>query len=126
MNKMILAGVAGAFLAGSAAMASEPVKLTNGQMDDVTAGFRLLAGFNLLGSANVATTGIGGGTPAQNQASGAESLETFNVGTGGTLSLLSNNGAVASSQTSAPYASSQSGSSSTGGALSLSIMLFNP
>lgn len=126
MNKIILAGVAGAFLAGSAAMASEPVKLTNGQMDDVTAGFRILAGFNLLGSANTATTGVGGGTPTQNQATGVESLETFNVGTGGTIALLSNNGALANSQTTAGYFSTQSGSGSTGGALSLSLLAFNP
>ena len=39
LKKTLLAGAAGAVLAGSAAMASEPVKLTDNQMDDVTAGF---------------------------------------------------------------------------------------
>ena len=47
MRKMIIAGVAGTFLAGSAAMAGEPLALTEDQMDSVTAGFlsfRIVAG----------------------------------------------------------------------------------
>ena len=48
INKLLLAGVAGTFLAGSATMAAEPVKLTDAQMDDVTAGFlRLNIGLRL-------------------------------------------------------------------------------
>lgn len=39
LNKTLIAGATGAFLLGSAAMAEEPVQLTDNQMDDVTAGF---------------------------------------------------------------------------------------
>lgn len=38
ITKTLLAGVAGTVLVGSAAMAAEPLKLTDNQMDDVTAG----------------------------------------------------------------------------------------
>lgn len=39
LKKTLLAGAAGVVLAGGSAMASEPVQLTDNQMDDVTAGF---------------------------------------------------------------------------------------
>jgi len=39
ITKTLLAGVAGTVLVGSGAMASEPLKLTDSQMDDVSAGF---------------------------------------------------------------------------------------
>lgn len=48
MNKMLLAGVAGTLLAGSA-MAAEPMKLTDSQMDDVSAGLTLTGGLGLVG-----------------------------------------------------------------------------
>ena len=38
ITKTLLAGVAGTVLVGSGALASEPLKLTETQMDDVTAG----------------------------------------------------------------------------------------
>ena len=58
ITKTLLAGVAGTVLVGSGALASEPVQLTETQMDDVTAGFifsRAIAGdvtaFSTLGNA---------------------------------------------------------------------------
>lgn len=126
MNKMIIAGVAGAFLAGSAAMASEPVKLTDGQMDDVTAGFRLLAGLNLLGSAGSATVGVGSATTTQSQTAGSENLSTINIGTGGTIAAADANATLASSTTSTSYVSTLGGISQTGGALGVGLILLVP
>jgi hypothetical protein len=57
MNKLIIAGVAGALFAGSTAMAAEPVSLTDGQMDGVTAGWYVAAGGASAGSTFVATSG---------------------------------------------------------------------
>lgn len=63
ITKTLLAGVAGTVLVGSGALASEPLKLTETQMDDVTAGFVFsqafisdIIGFTLLGT--VKTTGV--------------------------------------------------------------------
>ncbi len=39
LKKTLIAGVAGAIFASTAAMASEPTKLTDAQMDNVSAGF---------------------------------------------------------------------------------------
>lgn len=46
IKKTLLAGVAGTLLAGGA-MAAEPVKLTDSQMDDVAAGLSLTLGLGL-------------------------------------------------------------------------------
>ena len=63
ITKTLLAGVAGTVLVGSGALASEPLKLSETQMDNVTAGFVLsragisdIIGFTLLGT--VRTSGI--------------------------------------------------------------------
>ncbi len=126
MNKMIIAGVAGAFLASSAAMASEPVKLTDGQMDDVTAGFRLLAGLNLLGSAGSITAGVGTSSTTQTQAAGSENLSTINIGTGGTIAASDANATLATSSTTTGYTSTLGGGSFTGGALGVGLILLVP
>jgi len=44
LKQTLLAGAAGVVLAGGTAMADEPMKLTDTQMDDVTAGFTFAFG----------------------------------------------------------------------------------
>jgi hypothetical protein len=63
ITKTLLAGVAGTVLVGSGALASEPVQLSDTQMDNVTAGFVIsqsfisdIIGFTLLGT--VQTSGL--------------------------------------------------------------------
>lgn len=51
IKNTLLAGVAGTLLAGTA-MAAEPMKLTNAQLDDVAAGFTITAGLALIGPFN--------------------------------------------------------------------------
>ena len=46
ITKTLLAGVAGTVLLSAGAMASEPVKLSDAQLDDVTAGLQAFAGFS--------------------------------------------------------------------------------
>jgi hypothetical protein len=45
ITKTLLAGVAGTVLVGTGAMAAEPLKLTDNQMDDVTAGLSAIGIF---------------------------------------------------------------------------------
>jgi len=90
IKNALLAGVAGAFLAGSA-MAAEPVTLTNDEMDAVTAGFNLTIALGLQGP--VGAAGFGSSTfETLNQTS---ILESFSAGTSaGTSGTFAAQGAV--------------------------------
>jgi hypothetical protein len=61
MNKLLIAGVAGALFTGGTAMAGEPISLTDGQMDGVTAGWYVAGGFATGGETVVATAGPSAG-----------------------------------------------------------------
>lgn len=112
MYKTIIAGVAGAMLAGSA-MAAEPVKLTDGQMDDVTAGFRLAAGGGFGTGPLALTFGLGTATSSSQQLGGGGFNDSITINTGG-VTLSSVGLAEGSSTTSTSYASAVGGFSWTG------------
>lgn len=117
MNKLMIAGVAGAFLAGGAAMADEPMKLTDGQMDDVTAGWRLAGAFGFTGGGFAGAVGSGGG--GVSEYSQTETIDTggfgFTPGTGGGLVLFSTLGAASESTISTGFAGTAGGASGSFG-----------
>jgi len=84
MKNALLAGVAGALVAGSA-MAAEPVALTNDEMDAVTAGFSLTLALGLQGP--VGAAGFGSSTfTTLNQTAITEAFQTgTSAGTSGTF-----------------------------------------
>lgn len=87
MHKMMIAGLAGALLTASAAMASEPVTLTDGQMDDVTAGLRFAGSLGFTGGTSVTTFGVG--------SSAGESFEgTTSFAVDESVFALGNNGSI--------------------------------
>jgi hypothetical protein len=59
MKNIVLAGAAATFMAGSA-LAADPVTLTDGQMDTVSAGFSLLIAGGLIGPTGAIGEGIAG------------------------------------------------------------------
>lgn len=123
---LMAAGVAGAFLAGSAAMAAEPVKLTDGQMDDVTAGFRLLLALGTTGGGGTETLGLGAGTFDAGDAADTNADESVNIGTGGDVSISTTETASATSGTSGAFASTVGGGTISFGTLSLAGRFNNP
>lgn len=125
MYKTIMAGVAGALFAGGAAMASEPVQLTNGQMDDVTAGLSIRAGLGggFGSGAIVSTTGLGTGSSQVNTGGGAVFEDVLLVNTGG-LALSSTGLAEGFANGTTSYASTNGGFSDTGALLSGGLVLY--
>jgi hypothetical protein len=95
MKNALLAGVAGTFVAG-AAMAAEPVTLSDVQMDQVSAGFTLTLGLGLQGPA--AVLGFQDQSLTQlNQVAIQESISTGT--TAGTRGTFLTQGAVGTSFT---------------------------
>jgi hypothetical protein len=91
IKKSLVAGVAGALMAGSA-MAAEPAVLTDGEMDRVSAGLTLLAGAGL----SVLTGGVGFDQTRIEQinAFAVNEQSCINCGTAGTTFLTTTSGAV--------------------------------
>lgn len=116
MNKMIIAGIAGAFLAASGAMASEAVKLTDGQMDEVTAGSRFAIGGGFSAGSFVGTFGPGFGTSTTTNVGNAGFADTFVLTTGG-VGISSIGYAEGGSTTSTGYAALGGGFSKVGPSL---------
>ncbi len=85
MRKTVIAGVTGALLAGSAAMAAEPVTLTDTQMDGVTAGFTFAGGLAYNIGAFVGTAGPSVATATSSASGGGidETKVTYEGNTGG-------------------------------------------
>jgi hypothetical protein len=113
MKKMLVAGVAGAVLMGGAAMA-EPLQLSNGQMDDVTAGFRLGLGGGIGTGPFAVTFGLGTGTSSSETGGGSLFTDTVNIGSNGSVALGSNYVSEGFSKSSVSYASTSGGGSWTG------------
>jgi len=82
MNKILLAGVAATFMAGSA-VAAEPITLSDSQLDNVTGGFTVLVAGGLIGSSFTVGESAGGGSLTQFATS-----DQFVVGGPGQLSTL--------------------------------------
>jgi hypothetical protein len=93
ITKTLLAGVAGAVLMGGVAAASEPVKLTPTQLDDVTAG-----GFEV-GAGTFSSIGFGLGFFNSDQKSTAEGSEKVTVATFSPLRFSSSSQGTASAST---------------------------
>ncbi len=125
MKKMLVAGIAGAVLMGGAAMA-EPLQLSNGQMDDVTAGFRLGAGGGLGTGAFAVTFGQGASASQANTGGGASFHDSLNIASNGATTLGSTYIAEGFANSATRYASSQAGGSWTGLNASGGILLTQP
>lgn len=125
MKKMLVAGIAGAVLMGGAAMA-EPVQLSNGQMDDVTAGFRLGLGGGLGTGAFALTFGQGDSRSTSNTGGGASFQDTLNISSNGATSLGSLYVAEGFANSTTRYTSQQGGGSWTGLNVSGGALVTNP
>ena len=125
MKKTVLMAAAGTLLATSA-FAAEPVKLSDGQMDDVTAGFRLLLALGTTAGGGTATAGLGAGTFNAGDSANTNAVESVNIGTGGDVSINTTETASAGSGTSGAFASTVSGTTQSFGTLSLAGRFNNP
>lgn len=91
IKKSIVAGVAGALMAGSA-MAAEPAVLTDGEMDSVNAGLTLIGGLG----ASILTGGVGFDQTSIQQinAFAVNEQACINCGSNGTVFQSTTSGAV--------------------------------
>lgn len=124
MNKMIIAGVAGAILAGGSAMADEPMTLTDGQMDDVTAGFRLALGFGFTGGTFSTAAGLGSGETFESVATASIDTSSIQIvpGTGGGILAQSLLGAETLATSATTYSGLLGGASGSGGTFAFGII----
>ena len=125
MKKTVLMAAAGTLLATSA-FAAEPVKLSDGQMDDVTAGFRLLLALGTTAGGGTQTLGLGAGTFEAGDSANTNADESVNIGTGGDVSVNTTETATAGSGTSGAFASTVAGLTFSNGTLSLAGRFNNP
>ncbi len=125
MKKTVLMAAAGTLLATSA-LAAEPVKLSDGQMDDVTAGFRLLLALGTTGGGGTGTFGLGAGTFDAGDSARTRATESVSIGTGGDVSIETTDVAEASAFTSGAFASTVAGETVSFGTLSLAGRFNNP
>jgi len=82
MQKILLAGVAATFMAGSA-VSAEPITLSDSQLDNVSGGFSVLVAGGLIGPSFTFGESAGGGALTQFATS-----DQFVVGGSGQLSTL--------------------------------------
>lgn len=85
MKRLLMSvGMVGAVLAAGAAVASEPVKLDDGQMDGITAG-RLALGFGFTGPTQSFTTRSGSGFTLQGSQTINADESAIQIGANGSL-----------------------------------------
>jgi hypothetical protein len=87
MNKLMIAGIAGTFLAAGAAAAGEPVKLTDNQLDSVNGGAFLFGAGGAIGAFN-GSFGSRSARSSQELGGGFVETQTTNFNTGGAVTSV--------------------------------------